>query len=96
MESCESSVGASLLALTVPTLLPLQDIYKELEQDASIASLKQSLLDGSTTNPNYQVIEGRVWYKRRLLLAKTSHFIPLILVEYHDSKMGGILECSRR
>lgn len=35
------------------------------------------------------MLEGRVWYKRRLLLTKTSRFIPLILAEFHDSKLGG-------
>lgn len=89
MESCEGSVGSSLLALTVLSVLQLQDIYRELDQDKGIESLKHSILDGSTSNPNYRVLEGRVWYKRRLLLTKTSRFIPLILAEFHDSKLGG-------
>lgn len=54
MESCEGSVGSSLLVLTIPSVLQLQDIYRELEQDKGMESLKHSILDGSTSNLNYR------------------------------------------
>ncbi|CAN6998027.1 unnamed protein product, partial [Brassica oleracea var. botrytis] len=89
MEACEGSGSSLCLAVTIPNVLQIQDIYKDLESAEDVVRLKQRVLDGTIKNAHYQIIEGRVWYKRRLVLSKTSRFIPLILAECHDSKLGG-------
>lgn len=38
---------------------------------------------------HYSVINDKLWYKRRLVIPKTSKFISTLLHEFHDSKMGG-------
>lgn len=43
--------------------------------------------------------DGKLWYKRRLVLPKSSVFIKLILQEYHDGQIGGhagILKTKKR
>lgn len=32
----------------------------------------------------YEIISGRLFYKKRLVLPRGSKFIPLILKEFHD------------
>ena len=64
-----------LLALTSPSVLQLQDIYHEIENDQSIQVLLEKVKVKSIVSENYQVIEGRLWYKRRLMIPKTLRFI---------------------
>ena len=89
MEASEGSGSSLCLAVTILNVLQIQDIYKELESAEDVVRLKQRVLDGTIKNAHYQIIEGRVWYKRRLVLSKTSRFIPLILAKCHDRKLGG-------
>lgn len=89
MEASTGFMSTMCLALTIPAALQLQDIFKEIERDEELEALKRKVLDESLKNPMYQIIDDRVWFKNRLVLSKTSHFIPLILAEFHDSKIGG-------
>lgn len=88
---CGLDVSAStlLLSLTTPTALQLQDLYKEIDAGPELQSMIKRVQDRSLLNNNYQVIEGRLWYKRKLMVPKSSAFIPLILHDEHDSLGGG-------
>ena len=75
-------------AVTVPAVLQLQDIYKEIETDATLQKLIHEdpvslALRGLT------VRDGRLWHKHRLVIPVNSQFIPLILEVFHSSKIGG-------
>lgn len=35
------------------------------------------------------MIDGKLWYKPRLVIPKDSASIPLLLSEYHDGQQGG-------
>lgn len=37
----------------------------------------------------FEVVDGRILYKKRLVIPKSSTFIPIILKECHDSVVGG-------
>lgn len=77
------------MSLSVPTVLQLQDIYAEIEQDAGIQALKRQIADGETVKKGLTIVDGGVWYKKRLLIPHTSRFIPLLLKEFHDGLQGG-------
>lgn len=90
--SMESSVQLSstqVLALTTPAVIQLQDIFREIEKDETIQGLIKGVQEGTVSNPNYVISGGKLWHKKRLVLPKNSKFIPLILHEFHDNKMGG-------
>lgn len=91
--------GLSLAALTVPSSIQMQDILTEIDQSAELKELKSRVEQGKMKKPGYSVVQGRVFYKERLLLAKSSVHVPAILREYHDSVMGGhsgVLKTVRR
>lgn len=81
--------GLSLLALTVPVSLQLQDLYRELDENTEIQMTIQKLTAGEQVKPGFSVVHGRLFYKQKLVLPATLAQIPLILQEYHDSMMGG-------
>lgn len=84
-------VYALLLALTVPYVIQLQDLYKEIDEDEHIQSVIKQLHDNQLQGSHYQLVNGRLWYKQLLVFPKHSSFIPLILQEYRDSKVGDML-----
>ncbi|KAF8112099.1 hypothetical protein N665_0067s0020 [Sinapis alba] len=82
------SMATLLLTLDVPTTFLWQDLYKEIDEDDHIQKLKMQYEKGELSVPKYQITDGQWWSKKRLLIPKSSQFIPLILSECHDSKMG--------
>ncbi|CAA7022526.1 unnamed protein product [Microthlaspi erraticum] len=78
-----------LFSLTVPTNLQLQDIYKEIDADAQIQEQLKRVMDGTEENKEYTVVDGKLRFKRRLVIPRSSKHLPLILHEYHTGLVGG-------
>lgn len=64
-------------------------MYKEIAQDQQIQHLTRQIEQGTETRKRYSVCHGKLWYKHRLVIPKTSKFIPVILAENHFSPVGG-------
>ncbi|CAA7045064.1 unnamed protein product [Microthlaspi erraticum] len=75
--------------MTIPRSLEIQDIYEEIDQCDQIQEVISRISAGEEVKSGYQLIEGRLLYKKRLVIPNTSRFIPLILKEYHDGMLGG-------
>lgn len=93
------AVSSLLLSLTVPTALQWEDIFAEIAEDEGIKSVLLQLTAGTLQSKKYSVVDGKLWYKQRLVIPKASRFIPLILQESHDSKCGahsGVLKTLKR
>lgn len=70
-------------------MIQFQDLFKEIEENAKLKQLKDLVIAGKLSNKHYTVQDGKLWYKRRLVIPKNSEFIPLILAECHDGTSGG-------
>ena len=81
--------SSTLLAITVPSVIQLQDLYQEIDQDQAIQSIITQVKAGSFGNPGYAMVDGRLWYKKRLVIPRNSQFISVILHENHDGLSGG-------
>ncbi|XP_016200274.1 uncharacterized protein LOC107641291 [Arachis ipaensis] len=65
------------------------DMEAEVLADEKLNGIMQKLLVGEKTIPDFALMNGKLKYKGRLVLAKTSKWIPKILMEFHSSKLGG-------
>ena len=87
--SVEGEAGLLLLAMTVPVTLQLQDLYREIEENGEIQGISNKLQTGQTVKNGFSLVNGRLFYKQKLVIPTSSVHIPLILQECHDTLMGG-------
>lgn len=87
----ESGVSRDMLlgAITVTSSLQMQEIFEEVDSDKELKKRVHVVTVGSEQKQGYSVIGGRLFYKNRLVLSRSSRFILMILSEYHDGVMGG-------
>lgn len=78
-----------LLALTVPSSLTMQDLYREVEENGEIKETILKVLNKEAVKEGFTVVNGCLFYKKGLVIPSNSAQIPLILQECHDSLMGG-------
>lgn len=53
-------------------------------EDTTLQETIKKIQAGDLQSKKYQVIEGRLWSRHRLVIPKSSRFIPVILQEAHD------------
>ena len=78
-----------LMALTVPSSLQLQELYREVEENREIQETIRKVLDKEAVKNGFTVVNGRLFYKNAMVIPTDSSQISLILQECHDSLMGG-------
>lgn len=61
----------------------------EVSKDNYLSRIKSALEEGTDCPFGFTLLHGKIFYKDRYVLAKSSPFIPLLLREYHDSPLGG-------
>lgn len=95
-----SMINASMLfILTVPMVLQWEDLYKEIAEEKEIQEVLLQLQNKTLSFSKFTVIDGRLWSKQRLVISQQPKFIPLILRECHDNKIGdhsGVLKTIHR
>lgn len=77
----------------------MEDLFHEIKEDTCIQNIIVQLQAGELSSKKYQVIDGKLWSKKSLVIPKSLRFLPLILQEAHDSKMGGhsgVLKTAKR
>lgn len=79
----------SLCVLSIPQWLQLEDLKKQVMEDATYGPIVQSLFQGSSIHTGYSLWQGNLLYKNKLVLPINSFFISLFLKEYHDGVLGG-------
>lgn len=79
----------TLLAITVPSVIQLQELYKEIAEDRDLKQLYELVRQGKLANPHYTIRRDNLCYKNLLVIPRQSTSIPLILFECHDGKLGG-------
>lgn len=83
--------GPELQALSVPLVLNFEVLSSQALQDEKLRKICETLQVNSKAVAGYSLQQGRLFYKGRLVIPKKSPFIPLLLQEFHCSKIGGHL-----
>ena len=79
----------TLLSLSMPRVLQLEELAKEIDGDLVLSKIQEALSQGQPAPPWYSLIQGKLLYKNKLVLPSTLVLIPLVLHECHDSPIRG-------
>ena len=64
-------------------------IDEEVRQDPHLSKVISDLELDANSHQHYALKQGRLFYKKRLVLASNSQWIPKLLQEFHSTPMGG-------
>lgn len=82
-------VEAALGALWSTQNIEWEKLNAEIVGDPFISSIRERIGRGEEVLNGFQLINGQLWYKDRLVIPKGSTFISSLLKECHDSPIGG-------
>jgi hypothetical protein len=68
---------------------PMTLISDAVNADAHLSAIKQQCLQGSCTEPLYQVKNEMLYWRQRLVVPPSPSLIQTILQEFHSSMLGG-------
>ena len=60
-----------------------------MERDEKLRAIKNDIISGSQEHTGYSVINHRLMFHGKTVLARCSTLIPMLLPEFHDSEVGG-------
>ena len=78
-----------MTAISTVQFIEWEGIEEELFADEKLKKVMQELLVQPDKHAGFELKQGKLWYKGRLVLPKTSARIPMVLKEFHDSVAGG-------
>lgn len=78
-----------LAYLIAPSLIDIQKICQEVAEDPKLMEIIEKLALGEDSTSKFNLHQGTLRYKGRLVLSKSSSLIPTILHTCHNSVFGG-------
>ena len=79
----------SLLTVIISQVVQLDQLKKEVEDDATLQLIVKKIKVDPTTKYRFTLVDGYLLLKGKLYLPKGSTLIPLMLKEGHDGWIGG-------
>ena len=64
-------------------------MQEKVKKGTTLVWIHEAVLKGEQVPISFTIDHGRLLYKERYVLARSSPFIPVLLREYHDSLLGG-------
>ncbi|XP_063935341.1 transposon Tf2-1 polyprotein isoform X1 [Daucus carota subsp. sativus] len=64
-------------------------LEQEIAADHDIQSIKERLNTGTLLGSSFSCVDGKLLYKGRYMIPRSSEFVLVLLREYHDSLTGG-------
>ncbi|MCH83675.1 hypothetical protein A2U01_0004501, partial [Trifolium medium] len=86
--SIDSSEG-TVLALSMPQFVFLEELKQEMSTDAEYRSLCEHISVDPSAKPGYSVKEGMILFQGRIWVSLVSKFKTLLLKEFHETPIGG-------
>ncbi|PWA91318.1 Ty3/gypsy retrotransposon protein [Artemisia annua] len=76
-------------AVSLPSVCQWEELLKDLESDPELEPLRKKIIEEDGSYEGYTLNEGRLLYRNRLVLPRTSRWIPKLFLEFHSSATGG-------
>ncbi|KAF7823969.1 putative mitochondrial protein [Senna tora] len=77
------------MALAIPFSLDFSDLQDELEKDAYTSKLISNVKQNPEAVTDFNLVQGKLYYKNRLVIPPTSSLRQTLLAEAHESLSGG-------
>lgn len=77
------------MALMSTKVLESHTLLQEIDKDAGLQTLIEAILTYLGYRPPHMVVHGRLLYKNRPVIPKTSQFISIIIKECHGGCTDG-------
>ncbi|KAL0560863.1 hypothetical protein IC582_001277 [Cucumis melo] len=78
-----------LKAMSTAGIVDMEIVTKEVEKDEELQLITQQLQTDPALEGKYSLLNGKLMYKGRVVLSKSSSLIPSLLHTFHDSIFGG-------
>ena len=82
---------AQLNMISVPSLLDLEAVEKKVQEDETLKNIFERVIQDPECVPHYVVRHGKLFFKGKLVLPRTSSLIPTILHTFYNSVIRGHL-----
>lgn len=79
----------SLSAISLPIWIDWAELATAISTDPELSSIVQALRHDPGSRPPFQLLQGCLYYKGRIVLPATSSWIPRLLEEFHCTPVGG-------
>nr|GEU55879.1 putative mitochondrial protein [Tanacetum cinerariifolium] len=76
-------------ALSMPSAYYWDELLRDVKRDTKLEPLRKRVLDEDGSCTGYTMERGRLLYMKRLVLPRTSQWIPKLFLEFHSSTTGG-------
>jgi hypothetical protein len=80
---------ASIMALSVPQFVFLNELKQDLEADNKFQELRSRIKNDPAGHPGYAEKNGLILYQGRIWISPMSRFKSLLLKEFHETPIGG-------
>ncbi|GJW15685.1 ty3-gypsy retrotransposon protein, partial [Tanacetum coccineum] len=77
------------LVMSVSGFVNWEDMLEDLVHDPELNSIKESIISGKADIGEYTIEGDKLFYRNRLVLPRTSKWIPRIFDEFHGGAIGG-------
>ncbi|EXC02267.1 Transposon Ty3-I Gag-Pol polyprotein [Morus notabilis] len=81
--------GLVLMVMTTLMVLDIEELQRQVKVDLELNKTIEGLLAGTHSSMGFTLQRGHLLYKGRLVVPPKSPLIPILLREFHSSKIGG-------
>ncbi|TYK03741.1 ty3-gypsy retrotransposon protein [Cucumis melo var. makuwa] len=75
--------------MSTAEIVDMETVTKEVKKDEELQLIAQQLQTDPSLEGKYSLLNGKLMYKGRVVLSKSSSLIPNLLHTFHDSIFGG-------
>lgn len=82
-------VQSQIFAITIPHWDFLQKLQEQFKTDTQLQQLMSQVQEDPNSHPDFQVLQGILFYKGKLYIPSSSSIKNILLDEFHSSPVGG-------